>query len=88
MFALVTFMTEYWATEGRNISNDPGTMGALVHGTGLQEQPAWCFNMTQDSRICCLRANKAPRMASTVLHLLPNFADREKDVLILNFGAW
>ncbi len=52
-----------------------------------QELTTWCFNMTEGTRVCSLRANKVPRMAGTVLRLLPTIAERQ-DVVILNLGAW
>lgn len=53
----------------------------------LQELTTWCFNLTGNTRVCSLRANKVPRMAGTVLRLLPSITNRE-DVVILNLGAW
>ena len=53
----------------------------------VQEMITWCFNLTQSTRICSLRANKVPRMAETILRLLPSIAAAE-DIVMFNLGAW
>ena len=88
-FGLSCFLVEYldWAP-GRQLAADPATMRSLTHSASGKELTTWCFNMTGDTRVCSLRANRAPRVANTILRLLPTIADRERDVAILNFGTW
>lgn len=86
-FGIACFMIEYQAYQGEQISDNPSTMRSLTHTQGGMPMSAWCFNMTSNSRVCSLRANKVPRLANTVLRLLPSIA-KPTDVVILNFGAW
>ena len=88
-FALSCCLVEYfdWAP-GRQLAADPATKRSLTHSASGKELTTWCFNMTGDTRVCSLRANRVPRMANTILRLLPTIADRERDVAILNFGSW
>ena len=86
-FGIACFMIEYQAYIGEEISADPALMRSLSHEqSGISFMP-WCFNMTHGTRVCSLRANKVPRLATTVLRLMPSIA-KPQDVIILNFGAW
>lgn len=88
-YGLACFMIEYMDVKGgREIADDPVMLRSLTHSSNGKELSTWCFNMTGDTRICSLRANKAPRMGSTILRVLPSVADRIKDIVIMNFGAW
>ena len=86
--SLVSFMIEYLADEGRPISNDAHFMQRLTKTSSGKDMPAWCIHLGFNTRICSLRANKAPRMEKVLLELLPEVADRERDIVIFNFGAW
>ena len=86
-FAMACFLVEYQSYQGEQISDNPSTMRSLTHTESGVELTTWCFNMTMGSRICSLRANKVPRMASTILRLLPDIA-KPMDIVIMNFGAW
>lgn len=86
-FGLACFLSEYFTSEGHKISDDPATMRTITTSANGKELTTWCFNMTTNTRICSLRANKVPRMAGPILRLLPTIASRE-DIVILNLGAW
>ena len=84
---MACFLVEYHVYQGEEISTDPTTMRSLTHTQSGVELTTWCFYLQMGSRICSLRANKVPRMASTILRLLPSVT-KPLDIVILNFGAW
>ena len=86
--SLVCFMMEYMYWEGKPITEDAGIMQRLTRAPNGKDMAAWCLHFEHSTRICSLRANKVTRMTSIVLPILPSIADREKDIVILNFGQW
>jgi len=87
-YGLSCFLVEYYVHLGKEITEDAGVMHSVQHTLSGSRLTTWCFNLIQETRICSLRANKAPRMGNIILRHLPDFADREKDIVIMNFGAW
>ena len=81
-------MVEYHVPSQLEMTADDWMLAKLKQNSRGVEMPAWCFHLPEHTRICAIRSNKAPRLVKTVLPLLTRLADREKDILILNFGAW
>ena len=81
-------MVEYLEPVHKRLSDNEEIFAKLKTNLKGREMPSWCFHLPQDTRICAIRSNKAPRMVKTVLPILADIADRDKDIVILNFGAW
>ena len=47
----------------------------------------WCGLLEEHTRICMLRVNFGPRMASVMLPALTQITDPQ-DIVVLNFGLW
>ena len=88
MTSLVCFLVEYQDPTHKRLSEDEQIMARLLKNTRGREMPSWCFHLQQGTRICSIRSNKAPRLVKTVLPILAQIVDRDRDVLIMNFGAW
>ena len=88
MTSLVCFMVEYQDPTYKRLSTNEAFMTRLLKNSRGREMPAWCFHLQHGSRICSIRSNKAPRMALTVHPILTELADKEKDIVVMNFGAW
>lgn len=86
-YALNTFMVEYMASETEAVTSNATTMRALTYTQTGRYMDAWCFDLVSSSRICSLRSNKLARMAKTILRLLPTIS-KERDIVIMNVGAW
>lgn len=81
-------MVEYHVPSQLELTADDWILSKLKYNSRGAEMPSWCFHLPEESRICAIRSNKAPRMVKTVLPLLAKLADKEKDILVMNFGAW
>lgn len=88
MTSLVCFMVEYMVPKDLALTDDESIKAKLSRNTRGRDMPSWCFAMPGNTRICAIRSNKAPRMVRTVLPILTQLVDREKDILIMNFGTW
>lgn len=85
---LACFIVEYMGPNGRPVTEDANTMELLSRSPTGKEMRTWCEYFQADTRICSLRANKIPRLLGVVLPALTKIANREKDIAILNVGAW
>lgn len=51
------------------------------------QMATFCHQLVEDTKICMLRANYGPRMASVMLPALAKLT-KDEDIVVMNFGLW